>query len=62
MTIEELDIRYKDREEDEEYLNLQAALGSEEDIDSGYDEDGFFKCIGWFNCECCPARSYCGEL
>lgn len=62
MTIEKLNAQYEDREEDERYLDLQAVLGSEEDIESAYDEYGDFKCIGWFSCDCCPARSQCTEL
>lgn len=54
-TIEELDEIYKGREEDENYLNLQAVLGTEEERESAYDEDGNFHCIHYFNCSFCPA-------
>lgn len=60
-TIEELEDEYKDRKEDENWFNLQAVLGSEEDRASAYDEDGNFHCINWFDCQFCPAfnPTYC---
>lgn len=60
-TIEQLDKEYEGREEDMNYLNLQAVLGSEEDAASAYDENGNFHCIEWFNCQYCPAfnAEYC---
>lgn len=54
-TIEELEREYANKEEDERYLDLQAVLGTEEERDSAYDEEGNFHCIGWFDCHCCPA-------
>ncbi len=62
MTIEELNAQYEGREEDDRYYNLQAVLGSEEDVESAYDEDGNFHCIGWFDCYYCPARGCCTDL
>ena len=58
-TIEDLDREYVGREEDENYLNQQAVLGTEEDRASAYDEEGNFHCIGWFDCGYCPAA--CSE-
>ena len=55
MTIEDLEEEYKDKEEDEYFLFMQAVLGSEEDAKKAYDEEGNFRCIGWFNCRYCPA-------
>ena len=54
-TIEELDKEYEGREEDVHYFNQQAVLGSQEDRESAYDENGNFHCIGWFDCQYCPA-------
>ncbi|QSX05463.1 hypothetical protein JYG23_12370 [Sedimentibacter sp. zth1] len=54
-TIEDLNREYEGKEEDEYYFNQQAVLGSEEDAQSAYDEDGNFHCIKWFDCSCCPA-------
>ena len=53
-TIEDLNKEYEDKEEDDFYLNMQAVLGTEEG-QSAYDEDGNFRCIGWFDCQFCPA-------
>lgn len=54
-TIEELNKEYENKEEDDYYLNMQAVLGTEKEKQSAYDEDGNFHCIGWFNCQYCPA-------
>lgn len=54
-TIEDLDKEYKDKEEDEHYLEMQSALGSEEDATAAYDEEGKFHCINWWCYEFCPA-------
>lgn len=54
-TLEDLDREYENREEDQDYLNQQAVLGSEEEASRAYDEEGNFKCIGWFDCRFCPA-------
>jgi len=54
-TIEDLDEEYKGREEDTNYLNQQAVLGSREDAKRAYDKDGKFHCINWFDCQYCPA-------
>ena len=55
MTIEELNELYEGKEEDENYLDLQAVLGTEADRASAYDEEGNFHCIGYFDCNFCPA-------
>lgn len=55
MTIEELEKEYEDKAEDEWYLEMQARLGTKEDAESAYDEDGNFHCIEWFDCNFCPA-------
>lgn len=54
-TIEDLDREYEGREEDRNYLDQQAVLGSEEDRARAYDENGNFHCINWFDCSYCPA-------
>lgn len=54
MTLEDLDKEYENKE-DENYLTLQAVLGSEEDAAKAYDDEGNFHCINWFNCQFCPA-------
>ena len=60
-TIEELDKEYEGREEDANYLVLQAVLGTEEERERAFDEDGNFHCIGYWNCQFCPAfdPNYC---
>lgn len=54
MTLEDLDKKFENKE-DENYLTLQAVLGSEEDAAKAYDDEGNFHCINWFNCQFCPA-------
>ncbi len=54
-TIEDLDREYENKEEDDNYLNQQAVLGTEEEAANAYDEEGNFRCIGWFDCQFCPA-------
>jgi hypothetical protein len=54
-TIEQLDKEYEGKEEDRDYLELQARLGSEKDAEKAYDENGNFHCIHWFDCQFCPA-------
>ncbi len=60
-TLEDLDREYEGCELDENYYDQQAVLGSEEDAERAYDEDGNFHCIGWFDCQHCPAFNsrYC---
>jgi len=60
-TVENLEEQYKNKSEDEYYLELQSALGSKEDAKEAYDEEGNFHCINWWCCECCPAfnPTYC---
>lgn len=54
-TIEELLKEYEGKEEDSSYFVQQAVLGSEEERESAYDENGNFHCIKWFDCQFCPA-------
>ena len=54
-TIEDLNEEYEGREEDMDYFNQQAVLGSKEDAERAFDEDGNFHCINWFDCQYCPA-------
>ncbi len=54
-TLEDLEREYANKEEDERYLHLQAVLGTEEEGAKAYDEEGNFHCIGWFDCQFCPA-------
>lgn len=60
-TLEQLEREYENRELDENWFNQQAVLGSEEDAADAYDENGNFHCIGWFDCQYCPAFNpkYC---
>jgi len=60
-TIEDLNKEYEGQEEDLYYLNMQAVLGTEEEGQSAYDDDGNFHCINWFDCSHCPAfnREHC---
>ena len=61
ITLEEYEANHVDENgdliEDEQWFNAQAVLGTKEDLDSAYDEEGNFHCIGWFDCAYCPAFS-----
>lgn len=59
QTIEDLERAYEGKKEDNDYLQLQAVLGTEEEAAKAYDEEGNFHCIEWFNCSFCPARRHC---
>lgn len=61
MTIEDLNRAYDDHES-KHYLDLQGVLGSEEDYESAYDDDGNFHCINWISCDYCPCRWGCPDL
>lgn len=60
-TLEDLEREYANKEIDENYLILQSVLGSEEDAEKAYDDEGGFHCIKWFDCRFCPAfnANYC---
>lgn len=55
MTLEQLEKDYEHKEKDKYYFHLQAVLGTEEEGAKAYDEKGNFHCIGWFDCQYCPA-------
>lgn len=50
MTIEEFDRTYKGDDEDEYAFIMQSALGTQEERDSAYDENGNFHCIDYYDC------------
>lgn len=54
-TLEDLEKEYADKPQDESWFHQQAVLGTEEDKQSAYDEEGNFHCINWFDCSYCPA-------
>lgn len=54
-TFDDLQKEYKNKEEDQRYFELQAVLGTEEEADRAYDENGNFHCIHWYDCQFCPA-------
>lgn len=54
-TIEDLEKEYEGKEEDLNYFNQQAVLGTKEEGAAAYDENGNFHCINWFDCKFCPA-------
>ena len=56
MTIEDLAAEYAGREEDRNYFELQARLGTKKEAAAAIDGNGNFHCIEWHDCRYCPAR------